>query len=188
MAAATLVRDGGRGARSATGVTRGTDVRDGGVSGTVTGEGTGAGSSFGAGVTTGSVNEGSSSPAVGFPYAVGLPRLARLIVRPSRTAWDSVPANDGFWSVAIRAVNSASATLCPVPNDRWIGGSPAQATGGGGAVAAAPTPVSGPTPDSAPAASRRPPLLSLSSLNLSSKATPHSSVLARVTRDAICSA
>jgi hypothetical protein len=147
------------------------------------------------GGTAGNVNEGCSSPATGLPYAVGLPPLAVLNERPSRTACDRVPANDGFWNVAIRPVKPASATPLPTPSARWIGGRADQATGtatrpsggggdGGGDGDGAPAPAS-PLTSSRPA-SRRP--LSLSSLNLSRRATSQPSASARVTRDAIRSA
>ncbi|MEI5526701.1 hypothetical protein WB401_37725 [Streptomyces brasiliscabiei] len=43
---------------------------------------------------------------------------------PGRTAWDSVPAKDGFCHVVNRPLNPASATAARPSVARWIGASP----------------------------------------------------------------
>jgi hypothetical protein len=181
---AALVKERGASGRcGGAGVTRRPDAGEGAGGRTArTGPGAGGtGASVGAGITTGSVNDGCSSPWTGRPCAVGRSSLARLMERPSRTAWDSVPAKEGFWNVAIRPVNPGSATPRPPFIARWIGGRPVQATGTAGRA-------DGGVPAPAPASASWPPAVRLRPLNLSRSATAQSSDPARVTRDAICSA
>ncbi|WP_327727736.1 hypothetical protein OG250_12355 [Streptomyces sp. NBC_00487] len=63
------------------------------------------GSSF----ATGSVREGSSSPATGAADVVRT-SLTSPPGAPGRTAWDKVPVKDGFCQVLNRPLNPASAT------------------------------------------------------------------------------
>ncbi|MGP4114257.1 hypothetical protein ACTWP5_25530 [Streptomyces sp. 4N509B] len=202
MSVTALVNERGRSGAPDAGVTRRPDEREGAVGRTVRGARVaravpGSGS-FRVGTTTGSVNEGCSRPATGRPWLVGRPPLAMPIDEvPSRTEWDSVPTNEGFWNVAIRPVNPASATPRPVPSARWIGGIPAQATGtaappddgGGGDGALAPASAAAPASSPpAPAPAPASPSVRPRPLNLSRNPTPQPSVPARVTRDAMCSA
>ncbi|WP_216591808.1 hypothetical protein [Streptomyces brasiliscabiei] len=79
---------------------------------------------------------------------------------PGRTAWDSVPAKDGFCQVVNRPLNPASATAARPSVARWIGASPSHprtSADEAGPVAGelppepAPEPADAPEPDPAPA-------------------------------------
>ncbi|MGW7255839.1 hypothetical protein [Streptomyces sp. NPDC054834] len=104
--------------------------------------------------------------------------------RPSSTAWDAVPMNDGFCHVGSRPPNRASATPAgPRAMARWIGGSPGQEAATTGRPPVGTSPLAGSGPTAAPAA----PSAGVRLRNRSRKPTAQPSAPARVTRDAIWS-
>ncbi|MFD6424854.1 hypothetical protein [Streptomyces sp. NPDC060198] len=116
------------------------------------------------------------------------------VARPSSTAWDAVPMNDGFCQVGSRPPKAESATPAgPPATARWIGGSPAQAatTGARTPDGSATRPVSAPpraesaAPSGGTAAALVPVPPARPVHNRSRNPTAQPSAPARVTKDAI---
>ncbi|MFF4400596.1 hypothetical protein [Streptomyces sp. NPDC001480] len=104
--------------------------------------------------------------------------------RPSSTAWEAAPMNDGFCHVGSRPPNPASATPAGLgAMARWIGGSPGQEAATTGRPPIRTSPLAGSGPTASPAA----PSAGTRFRNRSRKPTAQPSAPARVTRDAIWS-